>query len=138
MIPCGDKLLIKPDPVPETKPGGKIIIPQTTFAELVSGTVEHVHNGFHATDGTFVKSAFEPGDKVYYQQGQAVQAEVIPGLVLVQEAAIVMREEREGKKNSAIPPIDSTETVPAKNGFENMTYNSKDLSPAPTTWKKDK
>lgn len=110
MIPCGDKLLIKPDPIPETKPGGKIIIPQTTFAELVSGVVKHTHNGFHATDGTFVKSAFEPGDKVYYQVGQAVSAEVIPDLVLVQEAAIVMREERpeikfvdtEGKKPDVV------------------------------------
>lgn len=94
MIPCGDKLLIKPDPIPETKPGGKIIIPGTAFADLVSGVVKHIHRGFHTTDGTFVKCKFEVDDKVYYQQGQAVSAEVIPDLVLVMEAAIVMREER--------------------------------------------
>lgn len=97
MIPCGDKLLIKPDPISEVTSGG-IVKPQTTFLELVSGTVEKIHNGYYAQTGTWVECQFKPGDKVYYQQGQAVEAEVVPGLVLVMEAAIVMREERKEDK----------------------------------------
>jgi|GEM_PF-4066218 len=100
MIPCGDKLLIKPDPIPETDPGKVIIKPETAFTELVSGTVKAVHTGFHATDGTLVPCRFEVDDKVYYQQGQALTDGVIPGMVLVQEAAIVMRGEREKEKRS--------------------------------------
>ena len=120
MIPCGDKIFIRPDPIPEKTKGG-IIKPQTTFVELVSGTVEAVHKGYVAQNGTFVECQFRVGDKVYYQAGQAVPVEHLPeDLVMVMEAAIVMREEREDEKKYREPadriigdanPLDGTVTA---------------------------
>jgi len=95
--PCGDKMIIKPDPVQEKTKSG-LYKPQTALGDsidLVSGVVVEISDGFYGQGVGFVKSQFKVGDRVYYQQLQGKEIEQIPDHVLVMEAAIVMREKRE-------------------------------------------
>lgn len=93
--PCGDKILIKLDPIQEKTPGG-IVRVQTGFIDFVWATVVEVSDGFWTEMGNFVGVEFKPGDRVMYQSGQAIKLEDMPDHALILQAAIVMREKREG------------------------------------------
>ena len=91
--PCGDKILVKPEPIQEKTPSG-IIKPQTAFIDLVSGIVIEVTDGYYSQSGALIKSKFKPGDRIFYQKGQAVELEQIPGYALIMEAAVLMKEKK--------------------------------------------
>jgi len=90
-IPTGDKVLIKPDPKQDKTPGG-LYKPQTGFADLVWGEVVSVSEGFHSQNGDWIELRFKPGDRVCYQEGQAVELDFLPGHALLSQATIVLKE----------------------------------------------
>jgi len=89
--PCGDKLLVKPDPEEEKTASG-LIRPQIAFIGLVSAVVIDTSDGFYSQCGTLIKSQFKPGDRIFYQKGQAVELEQLPGYALIMEAVVLMKE----------------------------------------------
>lgn len=98
--PCGDKLLIKPDPVEEKTPKG-IIKPTTDIDDLCVGTVISVSDGFYGQEGFWVdmRKLFKAGDRVLFQHGVAAPVQDQPEYSYIQMAGMLAREERKGEYN---------------------------------------
>lgn len=95
--PCGDKLLIKPDPVDEKTKGG-IIKPDPTIVELQSGTIVLHSDGYYGDAGFWVDMTkqIKVGDKVIFQHGVHAPVEHQREYSYIQMAGILGREYREG------------------------------------------
>lgn len=95
--PCGDKLLIKPDPVENKSPGG-IILPDSKVVDLMLATVVSVSDGFYGNEGFWVDmpKLFRAGDRIVYQHGTAAPIEHQKEYAFIQMAAVLAKEIKEG------------------------------------------
>ena len=92
--PCGDKLLIKPDPVEEKTAGG-IIVLDPSVVDLHMGTIVAMSDGYPAQNGNWVDitKQHKVGDRVAYQFGSAAPVARQPEYAYLQMAAILGKEE---------------------------------------------
>ena len=97
--PCGDKLLIKPDPIEEKTPGG-IIKPEVRVVDLRMAEIIAVSDGFYGQDAFWVDMTklFKAGERVAYQHGVAAPIEDQPEYAYIQMAGILAKEKKGGEE----------------------------------------
>ena len=66
--PLGDKVLVKPDDVSESKTSGGIIIPDTAKEKPQKGKIVAVGPGRTDENGKIIKMNVKVGDKVLYSK----------------------------------------------------------------------
>ena len=66
--PLGDKVLVKPDDVSESKTSGGIIIPDTAKEKPQKGKIAAVGPGRTDENGKIIKLNVKVGDKVLYSK----------------------------------------------------------------------
>ena len=66
--PLGDKVLVKPDDVSESKTAGGIIIPDTAKEKPQKGKIAAVGPGRTDENGKIIKLNVKVGDKVLYSK----------------------------------------------------------------------
>lgn len=91
--PCGDKFLVKLDPIEEKTKSG-IIVPQTRVMDLVTAVIVSTSGGFWNQEGNWIDipKEFQPGDRVIFQHGQAGEIDGHPGYAFLQMAAVVAKD----------------------------------------------